>query len=133
EEMTVVAEAAREKGLEEGWFIPLLKTTQQPELAALRGRQTRENLFAASWTRAEKGDAHDTHAIVQRLVEIRRCQEKLLGFPNYAAWKMDDQMPKTPQAALSVMRGIVPQARQRVLNEQAESQNINDGEQGGYT
>ncbi|ECK4122315.1 hypothetical protein Q2X41_001091 [Salmonella enterica] len=90
EEMTVAAEAAREKGLEERWFIPLLNTTQQPALATLRDRQTRENLFAASWTRAEKGDAHDTRAIVQRLVEIRRCQAKLLGFPNYAAWKMAD-------------------------------------------
>ncbi|EGY1981287.1 aldehyde dehydrogenase family protein [Salmonella enterica subsp. enterica serovar Dublin] len=115
EEMTVAAEAAREKGLEERWFIPLLNTTQQPALATLRDRQTRENLFAASWTRAEKGDAHDTRAIVQRLVEIRRCQAKLLGFPNYAAWKMADQMAKTPQAALSFMRGIVPPARQRVL------------------
>ncbi len=80
-----------------------------------------------------KGDAHDTRAIVQRLVEIRRCQAKLLGFPNYAAWKMADQMAKTPQAALSFMRGIVPPARQRVLNEQAEIQNVIDGEQGGYT
>ncbi|EAB7573859.1 M3 family metallopeptidase [Salmonella enterica subsp. enterica] len=71
--------------------------------------------------------------IVQRLVEIRRCQAKLLGFPNYAAWKMADQMAKTPQAALSFMRGIVPPARQRVLNEQAEIQNVIDGEQGGYT
>ncbi|EJG2830372.1 dipeptidyl carboxypeptidase II [Salmonella enterica] len=69
----------------------------------------------------------------QRLVEIRRCQAKLLGFPNYAAWKMADQMAKTPQAALSFMRGIVPPARQRVLNEQAEIQNVIDGEQGGYT
>ncbi|ENZ1937616.1 M3 family metallopeptidase, partial [Salmonella enterica] len=133
EEMTVAAEAAREKGLEERWFIPLLNTTQQPALATLRDRQTRENLFAASWTRAEKGDAHDTRAIVQRLVEIRRCQAKLLGFPNYAAWKMADQMAKTPQAALSFMRGIVPPARQRVLNEQAEIQNVIEGEQGGYT
>ncbi|EHP9078538.1 dipeptidyl carboxypeptidase II, partial [Salmonella enterica subsp. enterica serovar Infantis] len=52
---------------------------------------------------------------------------------NYAAWKMADQMAKTPQAALSFMRGIVPPARQRVLNEQAEIQNVIDGEQGGYT
>ncbi|MDI8107009.1 FAD-dependent monooxygenase, partial [Salmonella enterica subsp. enterica serovar Anatum] len=43
------------------------------------------------------GDAHDTRAIVQRLVEIRRCQAKLLGFSNYAAWKMADQMAKTPK------------------------------------
>ncbi|EAV7066154.1 peptidyl-dipeptidase Dcp [Salmonella enterica] len=133
EEIAVAAEAAREKGLEERWFIPLLNTTQQPALAALRDRQTRKNLFTASWTRAEKGDAHDTRAIIQRLAEIRRCQAKLLGFPNYAAWKIADQMAKTPQAALNFMRDLVPPARQRVLNEQAEIQNVIDSEQGGYS
>ncbi|SQI24943.1 dipeptidyl carboxypeptidase II [Salmonella enterica subsp. arizonae] len=133
EEIAVAAEAAREKGLEERWFIPLLNTTQQPALAILRDRQTPRNLFMASWTRAEKGDAHDTRAIIQRLAEIRRCQAKLLGFPNYAAWKIADQMAKTPQAALNFMRDLVPPARQRVLNEQAEIQNVIDSEQDGYS
>ncbi|WP_249264862.1 M3 family metallopeptidase, partial [Salmonella enterica] len=52
---------------------------------------------------------------------------------NYAAWKIADQMAKTPQAALNFMRGIVPPARQRVFNEQAEIQHVIDDEQGGYT
>ncbi|HAK48987.1 MAG TPA: dipeptidyl carboxypeptidase II, partial [Salmonella bongori] len=131
QEIAVAAGAAREKGLEKRWRIPLLNTTQQPALAVLRDRQTRENLFMASWSRAEKDDAHDTRAIIQRLVEIRRCQAKLLGFPNYAAWKIADQMAKTPEAALDFMRSIVPPARQRVLNEQAEIQSVID-EQDGF-
>ncbi len=94
DEITVAAEAAREKGLEAHWVIPLLNTTQQPALAMLRDRQTRENLFTRAWTRAENNDANDTRAIIQRLVDIRMQQAKLLGFANYAAWKIADQMAK---------------------------------------
>ncbi|POT57420.1 peptidyl-dipeptidase Dcp [Citrobacter amalonaticus] len=133
EEVAAASEAAKEKGLDGCWLIPLLNTTQQPALTSLRDRQTREKLFSAGWSRAEKNDANDTRAIIQRLVEIRAIQANLLGFPNYAAWKVADQMAKTPEAALAFMRAIVPAARQRVLNEQAEIQKVIDDEQGGFT
>ncbi|MDA8504853.1 peptidyl-dipeptidase Dcp [Citrobacter sp. Awk 2] len=132
EEIAVAAEAASDKGLEVRWVIPLLNTTQQPALAALRDRQTRKNLFTQAWTRAEKEDANDTRAIIKRLVEIRREQATLLGFANFAAWKIADQMAKTPEAALSFMRAIVPAARQRALNEQAEIQKTINQQQGEF-
>lgn len=119
-----IAVAARAKGLEARWVIPLLNTTQQPALAVLRDRQTREKLFTRAWTRAENDDGNDTRAIIQRLVAIRMQQAQLLGFANYAAWKIADQMAKTPEAALTFMRSIVPAARARALDEQAEIQNV---------
>ncbi|MBW9350770.1 peptidyl-dipeptidase Dcp [Citrobacter sp. EC_71] len=133
EELAVAAEAAKEKGLESRWVIPLVNTTQQPALAVLRNRQIREELFTQAWTRAEHDDDNDTQAIIQRLVDIRMQQAKLLGFANYAAWKTADQMAKTPEAALSFMRAIVPAARQRALDEQAEIQKVIDQEQGGFS
>ncbi len=133
EELAVAAEAAKEKGLESRWVIPLVNTTQQPALAVLRDRQIREELFTQAWTRAEHDDDNDTRAIIQRLVDIRMQQAKLLGFANYAAWKIADQMAKTPEAALSFMRAIVPAARQRALDEQAEIQKVIDQEQGGFS
>lgn len=133
EELAVAAEAAKEKGLESRWVIPLVNTTQQPALAMLRDRQIREELFTQAWTRAEHDDDNDTRAIIQRLVDIRMQQAKLLGFANYAAWKTADQMAKTPEAALSFMRAIVPAARQRALDEQAEIQKVIDQEQGGFS
>ncbi|MBJ5970228.1 dipeptidyl carboxypeptidase II, partial [Salmonella enterica subsp. enterica serovar London] len=120
------------KGLDARWVIPLLNTTQQPALAALRDRHTRESLFPRAWKRAENNDANDTRAIIQRLVEIRMQQAKLLGFANYAAWKIADQMAKTPEAALTFMRAIVPAARARALDEQAEIQNVINHEQGQF-
>lgn len=133
EEIAVAAEAAKEKGLESCWVIPLLNTTQQPVLAVLRDRQIREELFTQAWTRAEHDDDNDTRAIIQRLVDIRMQQAKLLGFTNYAAWKIADQMAKTPEAALAFMRGIVPAARQRALDEQAEIQKVIDQQQGQFS
>lgn len=133
EEIARAREAASEKGLDEGWLIPLLNTTQQPALSALRDRQTRENLFNAGWWRAEKGDDNDTRALIQRLVALRARQAQLLGFADYASWKIADQMAKTPDAALAFMRAIVPAARQRALNELADIQQVIDDEQGGFS
>lgn len=133
EEIALARQAASEKGLTEGWLIPLLNTTQQPALSALRDRQTRKNLFNASWHRAEKGDGNDTRELIQRLVAIRATQTQLLGFPDYASWKIADQMAKTPEAALAFMRAIVPAARQRALHELADIQQVIDDEQGGFT
>lgn len=133
QEIALAAEAAREKGLENQWLIPLLNTTQQPALAELSDRSTREKLFTAGWTRAEKNDGNDTRSIIQRLVEIRAQQAKLLGFPYYAAWKIADQMAKTPEAALNFMREIVPAARQRASDELASIQAVIDNQQGGFS
>lgn len=133
EEIASAAEAAQAKGLENRWLLTLLNTTQQPALAALRDRQTRENLFTAGWLRTQRGDANDTRAIVLRLVQLRAQQAKLLGFTDFASWKIADQMAGTPQAALTFMRDIAPAARARAERELADIQQMIDTQQGGFT
>lgn len=133
DEIATAAHAAAEKGLNDRWLIPLLNTTQQPALSALRDRQTRENLFNAGWTRTQKGDENDTRALILRLTALRARQAKLLGFEDYASWSIADQMAKTPAAALAFMRGIVPAARTRATLEQADIQKVIDDEQAGFT
>ncbi|WP_297122638.1 peptidyl-dipeptidase Dcp [uncultured Enterobacter sp.] len=133
DDIAAAARAAEEKGLQGRWLIPLLNTTQQPALASMRNRQTREALFSAAWLRTQKGDNNDTRQLILRLTALRARQAQLLGFDNYASWSMADQMAKTPDAALSFMRGIVPAARARAEREQADIQKVIDGEQGGFT
>ena len=58
----------------------------------------REKLFKQSWTRTEKGDANDTRAIIAELASLRAEKAKLLGYPNYAAYVLYDQMAQTPEA-----------------------------------
>ncbi|EOT7376556.1 TPA: peptidyl-dipeptidase Dcp [Enterobacter cloacae] len=133
EEIATAAQAAADKGLKDRWLIPLLNTTQQPALSLLRNRQTRENLFNAGWLRTQKGDENDTCELILRLTALRARQAQLLGFDDFASWSIADQMAKTPEAALTFMRGIVPAARTRAVQEQADIQKVIDDEQGGFT
>ena len=131
-EIAAAAQAAADKGLEGKWLLPLLNFTQQPALQSLSHRATREALFEAGWTRSQRNDANDTRAIVARLARLRAEQAKLLGFKNYAAWKMADQMAKTPDAALRFMRNIVPAATGRARRELKDIQDVIDAQDGGF-
>lgn len=83
-------------------------------------------MLQASETRAEKGDANDTRQIVQRLTQLRAQKAKLLGFPNYAAYNLADQMAKTPEAALKLLNDTVPAATAKARKEAAEIQKLID-------
>lgn len=131
-EIAAAKQAAQDKGLQDRWAIPLLNFTQQPALQSLADRQTREKLFMAGWERTQQGDGNDTRAIVARLATLRAEQARLLGFENYAAWKIADQMAKSPQAALGFMRNIVPAATARAKRELADIQRVIDEQQGGF-
>ncbi|EPY5420527.1 peptidyl-dipeptidase dcp [Klebsiella aerogenes] len=130
--IAAAADAARDKGLHDRWLLALTNTTQQPALQALADRQTRHNLFAAGWTRNQKGDANDTRELVLRLAEIRARKAELLGVADYASWSMADQMAKTPSEALAFMRRIAPAARRRAEQELADIQQVIDEEGGDF-
>ncbi|MGR7614801.1 peptidyl-dipeptidase Dcp [Klebsiella aerogenes] len=132
DEIAAAADAARDKGLHDRWLLALTNTTQQPALQALADRQTRHNLFAAGWTRNQKGDANDTRELVLRLAEIRARKAALLGVADYASWSMADQMAKTPSEALAFMRRIAPAARRRAEQELEDIQQVIDEEGGDF-
>jgi len=123
------AEAAKQKGK---WLIALQNTTQQPDLQALTNRATRQKLFEASWNRAEKGDANDTRKAIARIAEIRSAQASLLGFKNYAAWKLQDQMAQTPEAVATFLGKLVPAATHKATQEAGEIQKVIDAQKGGF-
>ena len=123
------ASAAKQSGK---WLLSLQNTTQQPALQSLSNRTTRQQLFEASWNRAEKGDSNDTRQLISRIAEIRATQAKLLGFPNYAAWKLGDQMAQTPAAVTQFLDQLVPAATAKAKQEAAEIQAVIDKEKGGF-
>jgi len=126
------AEAAKDRKLS-GYVIPLQNTTQQPDLGSLSQRATRQSIFENSWNRAEHGGGNDTRDIVARMAQVRAHKAKLLGFANYAAWKLQDQMAKTPEAALKFMDSMVPGATARAVAEGKDIQALIDSQKGGFT
>jgi peptidyl-dipeptidase Dcp len=117
---------------EKGYLIPLQNTTQQPVLDSLKERSTRHTIFDNSWNRTERGDANDTRSIVSRLAHLRAERAQLLGFPNHAAWQLEDQMAKTPEAALEFMKALVPLATARAVREGKDIQAVIDAQHGGF-
>jgi peptidyl-dipeptidase Dcp len=130
-ELSAAADAARERKLD-GWVLPMQNTTQQPDLESLSNRATRQGVFEASWTRAERGDANDTRAAITRLAQLRAQKAKLLGFPTYAAWRLADQMAKTPEAAIKFMDDLVPASTGKAAGEAKDIQARIDAQNGGF-
>ncbi len=110
------AEAASARK-QEGWVLSLQNTTQQPVLADLSDRATRQAIFENSWNRTERGGAHDTRAIVLRLATLRIQKARLMGCANFAAWKLEDQMAKTPEAAKKFLDDLVRPATANAARE----------------
>jgi peptidyl-dipeptidase Dcp len=129
EDISAAAQAAKDRHLDGKWVLTLQNTTQQPELQDLTDRATRQALFNASWTRAEKGDANDTRDIIARLAQLRAQEAKLLGFPNYAAWTLEDQMAKTPETVMNFMEKLAPAAVARAKTEAVDIQKQIDKDQ----
>jgi peptidyl-dipeptidase Dcp len=122
------AEAAKQRK-QEGWVLTLQNTTQQPYLADLTDRGTRQAVFEDSWNRAERGGPNDTRATVIRLAAVRADKAKLLGFPNFAAWKLEDQMAKTPEAAIQFMDDLVAPATANAGGEAEDIRHLMNGEE----
>ena len=130
-QINAAAEAAKGRKVE-GFVLPLQNTTQQPDLVSLSNRSTRQALFENSWNRAERGDANDTRDTLARIAQLRAQEGKLLGYPDFAAWKLVDQMAKTPEAALKFMNALVPPATARAASEARDIQGVIDGQKGGF-
>ena len=131
-DLSAAAEGAKARKLDGKWLLALQNTTQQPALGSLTDRALRQRLFEASVRRGSHGGENDTTAIVARLAELRAKKAKLLGFPTFAAYVLDDQMAKTPQNAEKLMTDLVPAATGKARGESARLQKQIDAEKGGF-
>jgi peptidyl-dipeptidase Dcp len=132
-ELAGYAQAAKNRGQAGKWIVPLQNTTQQPALQSLKVRGTREKLFEASWNRAERGDSMDTRAIITRIASIRAEKASLMGFKNFAAWRLQEQMAKTPETVDRFFAELAPAAAAKAKEEAKEIQAQIDQQKGGIT
>jgi peptidyl-dipeptidase Dcp len=130
--LDAAAQAAKTNNMPGKWLIPLQNTTQQPLLQSLSVRATRQKLFEASWNRAEKNDSNDTRATIARIAVIRGQKAKLLGFPNFAAWTLMDQMAKKPENVEAFLTKLIPAATAKARQEAADIQAVIDQQKGGF-
>jgi peptidyl-dipeptidase Dcp len=131
-DLSAAAEAAKGRKLEGKWVLTLQNTTQQPEQSSLLDRATRERVFHASAERAEHDDANDTRKTVLALAELRGHKAKLLGYPTWAAYVLEDQMAETPAKAIGLLNDMAPAAVAKARAEAARMQTLVDHDKGGF-
>jgi peptidyl-dipeptidase Dcp len=131
-DLAAAAEAAT--GLQHAgkWVLTLQNTTQQPAQTYLKKRGVRERLFNASSKRCDNAGENDTKAIVQRLAQLRAEKARLLGYPTYAAFVLDDQMAKTPENAIKLMTDVAPAATAKAREEAIRMQALIDRSSGAF-
>ena len=131
-DIAAAADLAKERGLTGKYIIRLQNTTRQPIVTSLKNRALRERIIKASSERGSHGGENDTRALVTRLAQLRAQKTKLLGFPTYAAYSLDNQMAKTPQNAEKLMTDLVPAATAKARAEAEKLQKVADAEGGGF-
>lgn len=114
------------KNNKEIFVIPLQNTTQQPLLQSLRDRKVREELFNHSWNRAENGNENDTRGVIAELASLRAEKALLLGYSNYAAYALYDQMAETPKAVYQFLNQLIPPTAAKTAEDSKEIQKLID-------
>lgn len=130
-EIAAAKDKAKEAG-KVGYLIGLLNTTQQPLLASLTNRATRERLFQSAWIRSEKNDDGDTRETLEKMARLRLRKAKLMGKKSYAEWRLQDQMAQNPAAAMNLLATLATPAVAQAKVEAKEIQELIDSQKGGF-
>ncbi len=118
-EKTSLKSAAKKAG-EEGYLISLVNTTRQPILSSLENRGLREQIWRQSANRAMDVNA----PIILKLTKLRARKAKLLGFDNWASYKIDNQMAQNPGNVFNILDDLAPKAVEKAKREAADIENV---------
>jgi peptidyl-dipeptidase Dcp len=105
---------AQERGLD-GHVVTLSRSSVEPFLQFSGRRDLREKIFRAFTRRGDNGGTTDNKAIIAEMVKLRAERARLLGFPDFAHYRLDDAMAKTPAAVRHLLDTVWAQARSRAL------------------
>jgi peptidyl-dipeptidase Dcp len=127
------AAAAAADGHVGKYELRLENTTGQTPLASLTNRAVRQKLMAASLARGSHGGEFDNRATVSRIVRLRAERAVLLGYPNHAAYVVDEQTAGSVDKVNQLLAQLAPPAVANARREAADMQAIVDHEHGGFT
>ena len=127
------AALAESKGQAGKYAVLNTRSSMDPFLTYSSERALREKVWKTYYSRGDNGDAHDNNALITKILELRYERSRLLGYDNYAAWRIQALMAQTPERAMGLLEAVWPAAIARVKEEVADMQKIADAEGAGIT
>jgi peptidyl-dipeptidase Dcp len=107
--------AAEERGMAGKAIVTLSRSSVEPFLKSCSRRDLRERVFKAFTARGDNGNANDNNATVVEIISLREEAARIMGYPTYAAYRLEDSMAKTPEAVRSLLERVWKPARARAL------------------
>lgn len=130
--VSAAAEAAEKDGNKGKWIFTLAKPSLIPFLQYAKNRELREKIYRGYFMRGNNDNANDNKTILADIVRLRAEKAKLLGFENYAAYVIDDNMAKTPATVDAFLNKLMVASLPVAKAELAEMQKIADSEGGKF-
>ncbi|KRR29997.1 M3 family metallopeptidase [Bradyrhizobium retamae] len=124
--------AAEERGMAGKAIVTLSRSSVEPFLKSSARRDLREKVFKAFTARGDNGNANDNNATIVEILALREEAAKIMGFPTYAAYRLEDSMAKTPEAVRSLLERVWKPARERVLADRDALQGLIAEEGGNF-
>jgi peptidyl-dipeptidase Dcp len=118
------ARIATNKGQEGKYAITNSRSSMDPFLTYSTERELRQQVWTNYYSRGDNNDEYDNNKLIADILKLRRKRVELLGHKNFAEWRLQDRMAKTPENAMDLMEAVWPAAIARVAEEVADMQAV---------
>lgn len=122
--VAAAAETAKERGKAGKWVFTLNKPSLIPFLQYSERRDLREKMFTGYIMRGNNGNELDNKANAVKIATLRLERANLLGWKTHAAYVLEENMAKTPEAVYTFLGKIWTPAVARAKTEAAEMQEL---------
>jgi len=120
--VSAAATAASERGREGAWAITNTRSSMDPFLTYSTERELREQVWRNYYARGDHRGEHDNVPLVSDILQLRHERVQLLGYDNYAQWRLANRMAQTPERANDLLLQLWPAATAKVGREVAAMQ-----------
>ncbi len=124
--------AAEERGMAGKAIVTLSRSSVEPFLKTSGRRELREKVYRAFVARGDNGNANDNNAVIVEVLGLREESARLLGYPTFAAYRLEDSMAKTPEAVRGLLERVWKPARARALADRDDLQALVAEEGGNF-
>jgi len=124
--------AAAERGKPGKAIVTLSRSSVEPFLQSSVRRDLREKVYKAFVARGDNGNANDNNETIVEILKLREESAGILGYPTYAAYRLEDSMAKTPEAVRGLLEGVWKPARERALADRDALQELIAEEGGNF-
>jgi len=107
--------AADERGMPGKAIVTTSRSSMEPFLKSSSRRDLREKAYKAFTARGDNGNTNDNNDTIVEILALREDSAKLLGYPTFAAYRLEDSMAKTPEAVRGLLERVWKPARARAL------------------